>query len=222
VKKIHHHTASVISLRANLLEVVATAICIALGVNCFAAGLALQLEWPGWALLVLGACLGAGGSAYLAARAAPRINGEFSFQGVLAVNGKEHDVLAVDRYVFSEKAARYFRGLTGENRAFAKAWSENPLTTFEFDPKQARASRKSSPAVNLVNEAIEYFALSELSLHLSGHFVNNPKVDDQELTRIGRREIPSVLLENHFLAGCGKTPFFGQIRNLYYAESKTD
>jgi hypothetical protein len=24
------------------------------------------------------------------------------------------------------------------------------------------------------------------------------------------------------LAGCGKTPFFGQIRNLYYAESKTD
>jgi hypothetical protein len=199
VKKIHDQTASVISLRATLLEVVATAICIALGIHCVAIGLALQLGWPGWALIVLGACLSAGGSVYLAARAAPRINGEFSFQGVLPVKGKEHDVIAINRYRFAEKAAGYFRGLTAENKALAKAWSDNPLTTFDFDRKEGRASRRSSPAVKLVQEAVEYFVLDELSLHLSGYFVNNPKVDNQELTKIGRREIPSVLLENHFL-----------------------
>lgn len=38
-----------------------------------------------------------------------------------------------------------------------------------------------------------------MNCHLSGYFVNNPNVDEHELTEIGRRDIPSVLLENHFL-----------------------
>lgn len=163
MKKSHDQTASVISLRATLLEVVATAIFIALGVNCVAEGLAVQLGWPGWALILVGASLSVGGGAYLAARATPRINGEFSFKGVLPLKGKEHDVIAIDRYGFAENAARYFHGLTAENKALAKAWSDHPLTTFEFDAEEGQARRRNSPAVKLVREAIEYFVLDELS-----------------------------------------------------------
>jgi hypothetical protein len=195
----HGQTESVISTRASLLEVVAVAVCVALGVNCLAAGIALQLRFSGWALIGLGASLAALGGAYLVARAAPRINGKFSFEGILPVKGKQHEVIGVNRYEFAEKAARYFRALTFENRALGKAWSENPLSPFDFDFKAGRATRKSSPAVKLVREAVEYFVLEELSLHLSGHFENNPNISEHELIKVGRREIPSVLLENRFL-----------------------
>jgi hypothetical protein len=40
------------------------------------------------------------------------------------------------------------------------------------------------------------------------HSENHSKLSSEEIAKA--------------LAGCGKTPFFGQIRNLYYAESKTD
>ncbi len=216
MKESHGHTESVISLRASLLELVATAICIALGVHWVAAGLATQFQWPGLVWVVLGASLSVLATVYLATRAAPRINGEFSLQGVLPLKGKDHQVIAIDRYEFAEKLAGYFRGLTAENRALARVWPDNPVTEF-FDAEERQAGRRPSPAVKLVHEAIEYFVLDELALHLSGYFENNPQVDSRELTRIGRREIPSVLLENRFLELFSKPM---EEREAFLAEDK--
>ena len=64
---------------------------------------------------------------------------------------------------------------------------------------QGNVRRATSPAAKLAQEALEYYVLSELSLHLSDHFDNNPRVSDEEIQRIGRRDIPSVLLDNRFL-----------------------
>jgi hypothetical protein len=115
------------------------------------------------------------------------------------VVGKTHEVVPIDRYEFATKTAEYFRAVAAENKALAKAWADNPLSEIDLDVKHLRARKRGSPAAKLAREALEYFVLNQLSLHLSGHFQNNPLIDDAEIVEVGRRDIPSVLLENRFL-----------------------
>jgi len=194
----HRQTESVVSIRANLLELTAVAILIGLGVNLLASGIVLQVNWSGRPILLLGIVVTAVGFGYLVVRTAARMKRKFSFEGILPVTGKSHDVVAIDRYEFAEDTSRYIRALSAENRALGKAWADNPLSEFNFE-KDGLINRKSSPAVKLAREALEYFVLNELSLHLSAHFENNPRIEDDEIVRFGRRDIPSILLENRFL-----------------------
>ena len=51
----------------------------------------------------------------------------------------------------------------------------------------------------MVREAIEYFALTKLSLHLSKYFVTDRSVQSDSVATIQRRNIPQLLLDNRFL-----------------------
>lgn len=195
----HDQTESIVATRANLLELIAVAVCIALGVHLLGGGILLLLKWPTRAIAALGAGLIILGCSYLVARIAPRISRRFSFEGVLAVSGKTHKVIAISRYKFAEDTAEHLRALAAENKALARAWADNPLSEIELDVKNKTFVGRGSPAAKLTREALEYFVLNELSLHLSGYFENNPHIDDDEIVRVGRRDIPSVLLENRFL-----------------------
>jgi hypothetical protein len=195
----HDQTELIAATRANLLELLAVAVCIALGVHLVGGGVLLQMGWPTLAVTALGAGLIILGCGYLVARVAPRLSRRFSFQGVLAVTGKSHEVIPIDRYEFAEDTAEHVRALAAENKALARAWADNPLSEIELDIKNQTAAKKGSPAAKLAREALEYFVLNELSLLLSGHFENNPRIDAAEIVRMGRRDIPSVLLENRFL-----------------------
>lgn len=118
-------------------------------------------------------------------------------RGVLLL-GKENRVQEIQRYRFSESTASHIRGLTVENKALGASWKKANLgLCFEgdTDPKQ----RHSETGRQLAIEAIEYFVLDELSLHLSEYFDSEREVSDETVVRIKRRDIPQVLLDNHFL-----------------------
>src|SRR5262249_22030808 len=149
----------------------------------------LQLGWSGLAIGALGAGFILLGCIFLVARAAPWISRQFSFEGLLPVIRKTHEVIPIDRYEFAEETARHMRALAAENRALARAWSDSRLSAIDSD-KDGRVNRKSPPAVKLAREALEYFVLDKLSLHLSGHFHNNPRINDTDITTVGRRDIP--------------------------------
>ena len=87
--------------------------------------------------------------------------------------------------------------LTAENKALARAWSDTSLSGFNITDKSVR--RQASEAAKLAQQAVEYFVLNKFSLHLSAHFENNPRVSDEEIQRIRRQDVPSVLLDNRFL-----------------------
>ena len=193
----HNQTDLIIASRANLLEIVIVAVGVALGVHFVAVSVLDTSHWSALEGALLGIGLILAGCIYLIAREFPRINRAFSFEGVLPVVRKTHQVIAIDRYEFAEDTARHVKALAAENKALAVAWEDNPLSDFEFDGEHG--SRQRSPASKLAREALEYFVLNELSLHLSDHFNNNPRIDESEVISFGRRDIPSVLLENHFL-----------------------
>ena len=199
MNKSHDQTESIVATRANLLELMAVAVCIALGVHLLGGGLLLHVNWSASAVTILGVALIILGGSYLVVRVAPSISRRFSFQGVLAVAGNAHEVVPIDRYEFAEDTVRHLRALASENKALAKAWADNPLSEIGLDVEKKNFTRKVSPAAKLAREALEYFVLKELSLHLSSYFQNNPRIDDAEIVKLGRRDIPSVLLENRFL-----------------------
>jgi len=199
VDNTHKQTELIVASRANLLEIVVVAVGIALGVHLLAVGVLVKLQWSGLAIAILGGSLILIGCAYLISREFPTINRDFMFEGILPVIAKTHDVIPIDRYEFAEDTARHLNALAAENKALASAWADNPLSNFQFERGHEGVLVKGSPAAKLAREALEYFVLNELSLHLSQHFSNNPRIKESEIVTFGRRDIPSVLLENHFL-----------------------
>ena len=187
----------ILSIRSNLVELVAVAVAIGLGISLAATGLSLRLGLSGTVQLWLGILLTVGGCSYLVSRAVPKINRSFVFKGVLVVRKINNEVVPIDRYELATKTARNIAGLTAENRALGRAWAEGPLSSFHRTEKGLQ--RRESSAVKLAQEAVEYFVLDKFSLHLSAHFNNNPRVSDEEIHRIGRQDVPSVLLDNRFL-----------------------
>lgn len=110
---------------------------------------------------------------------------------------KKNGSIAVDGYEFSEEITSYLSGLS-ENKALRDIWQKGDLNILR-PGAGAGAAKDKLTAAKLAREAIEYFALRKLSLHLSGYFENNPDIADVEIQRIGREDIPKILLQNRFL-----------------------
>ena len=115
----------------------------------------------------------------------------------MAVTRQDQQVIPIARYEFSEDFGRYLQALVAENKAFERIWADNPLTGFAFE--DGKAVVRTPPSSKLLREAVEYYVLNELSLHLSSHFENNPRISEKAIARLGRRDIPSVLLDNRCL-----------------------
>lgn len=190
---------AITALRAGLFELVAVAVILALGMNLFSSGIIDVLGLSGWTTVSIGLTCSVLGIAYLSIKVRPANSRRFDFEGIIPIEaGKDRKLVRIERYDFSEKVSNYFRGLCAENKAFAKQWRQSPLG-LDVDIKKGTVSLDASDANQLVREAIEYYVLSKLSLHLSSYFENNPTIEDNQVIRLDRKDIPAILLENRFL-----------------------
>jgi len=183
--------------RRNMGEFVAVAFVLALGINLLSTAIPLELRLSTRSTALLGLslifiCVG-----FLVYRLKGLTGRALSLEGILALND-DRTPEEIDRYEFSDRLKRYFQGMAAENKAIAKIWRESPLG-FEFDATERTAKLHRSHANALVLEAIEYFVLNKLSLHLSAYFDSERDVDESAVVRVNRRDIPQVLLENRFL-----------------------
>jgi hypothetical protein len=204
MKTRYDYTQSLLSFRGRVLELVSVAFFVALGANLISSGLVMPAEsrtWYGWPasyVIAVGSALALLGLGYIILRGRlglPRTKNPFT--GMLLVTEGENNTVAVDGYDFSEKITQYFAGLS-ENTALKSIWQTGDLHDFQV-MRRATPTKGRLTAPQLVREAVEYFVLQKLSLHLSGHFENNPEIADKEIERFGREDIPKILLQNHFL-----------------------
>jgi len=155
------------------------------------------LDWPPLGLIATGSALALLGMGYIVLRGRLELPKKNAFTGALIVTEGKNNTVAVDGYKFSKEITRYFSGLS-ENKALRDIWQNGDLSDFQAVDGTAALNGSLTPA-KLVQEAIEYFALRQLSFHLSGHFENNPDIVDEGVQRFGREDIPKILLQNHFL-----------------------
>jgi hypothetical protein len=203
MKPRYDYTESLFLFRGRLGELCFVALVLAVGTELIAHGLVMssgEKTWLGWSpsyTIAIGSGLALLGLGYIVLRGRLELPKKNRLRGVLIVSGKKNNTIAVDGYDFSEKITQYFSGLS-ENKALKEIWQNGDLS-FIHTKATGTGDKGKLTAVKLVREAIEYYVLNSLSLHLSGHFNNNPDIADKEIERLGREDIPKILLQNHFL-----------------------
>lgn len=192
-----HYILAVRNVSRNTVEILALAFLLALGINLLSSALPVELSLSSRGTGVVGLMLIFTSVAYLAYRFRAVTARELKLEGILALD-KARKPEEIDRYELSERMNRYFRGISAENKAIAKLWTDSRIG-IELD-EIARTSRGAhSQANQLVHEALEYFVLDRLTLHLSAYFDSERDVDECSVVRVERADIPQVLLQNRFL-----------------------
>lgn len=191
------YVQALVQLQRSTFEIVALAIVLAFGINLLSSGLPVVLNFSSKSTAILGAALSALSLIYVAVRGGPTLSRRLTLEGIMPVTN-EGEVEAVSRYEFSENMHAYIVAITSENKAIGTIWKKARFGSFDFD--ETEANQKTTEYGNqLVREAIEYFALSQLSLHLSEYFQSERRIDDETVIRVQRRDIPQLLLDNRFL-----------------------
>lgn len=193
----HHYVESLLGVRRHTIEVIALAIVLAFGINLASSGLPSLLSLSPQAAAGAGLMLIIVGFVYLLVRLKPLSSRALILRGVLPVSA-EKAIEEIPRYDLSERLHDYFSGLTSENKAIAKLWRDAKIDP-ELNQEESSFRISAGPAHVLVQEALEYFVLDKLSLHLSEYFESNREVDENAIVRIQRSDIPHILLENRFL-----------------------
>ncbi len=190
--------AELLAFKANLFEVLIIAVLVALGVNVIASGLIGYLSFSFIQSVIIGALLVFLGALVLLRNVRPINSGTYKFEGLVCLEKSTHELLAIEGYDFTEEVSQYVKALCAENKAFHRIWTEESIgsgLSFEKD----NVTHKNPKSNALLIEAIEYYILRSLSLHLSSHFNNNNSVSDDYLVTLERKSIPDVLLENRYL-----------------------
>jgi hypothetical protein len=138
---------------------------------------------------------------------------ERNYSGFFIVDHVEKKVIPVNRYSYSINLSRYLESACAESQDIRMVLEKSiyvPDTTIKIPrenideegiEREERAAAKklmATPDRRLILEATEYFVFRMLSTHLTNYF-NDEKFKEQNLTKLERKDIPQVLLENRFL-----------------------
>lgn len=190
--------ANLLAFKANLFEVFSIAVLVALGVNILSSGFINYLNLNSAQSLTIGGLLISVGLLVLLRNIKPENSGTYELEGVVCTEEGTGNLIPIEGYKVTEEIEEAISALCSENKAFKKIWSDSPIGFgFTFENGMARANRSKSNLILL--EAIEYYAINQLSLHLDSHFKNNDSVSDDGLVTLDRKGIPQVLLDNRFL-----------------------
>jgi len=190
--------AAIAAQRIILLELILTAIIIALGVNFLSDGISEYFAFPpftsillGFALLVLPICYLLG-VLFLRATRFSR-----SYEAVFLPDTETENLVFIERYEYSTKLKQYFDALFAENKAYEAMWLRG-----RQDFTKGHIFVKGQEGQQMIKEASEYFLLYLLSSHLTFYFdnlIDNKDFKKGTLKRFERRDMPEILVTNRFL-----------------------
>ncbi|WP_097340885.1 hypothetical protein [Escherichia coli] len=190
--------ADLLAVKTNIFEVFIVAVLIALGVNILSSGVVGYFNLSFLKMIVVGALLIILGATIFLRNAYPMNNGKYDFEGVVCLDNEKKELISIEGYDFSEEVSRYLKGLCAENKAIHKSWTEGPIG-YAFDFKGKGVNSKKMKANALFIEAIEYYVLRKLALHLSSYFNDDESFSDDYLVKLDRKSIPDVLMGNRFI-----------------------
>lgn len=114
--------------------------------------------------------------------------------GFLIYSDKSNRIVNVPRYHLSEEICDYLNSAFSENEAIKRQWDNQPIA----NQYKRDVNRPYKASMSLIQEAIEYYVLESLSIHLTDYF-DQEKYDDSELKEFKRDDVPSVLFTNRFM-----------------------
>jgi len=161
----------------------------------------------------------------LAADIRQKLSFEDCLEGVLFIDSEKNELIDVRGYELASDLSRTMAAVKAESRAIYSEWENDPLVqrktkTESTSPSAAvgHAEDEESDgkitytsivqveveedhltkqkASNLLDEALQFVLLEELSTHLSTYFTNS---DSDQIVELSREHIPTFLLQNRVL-----------------------
>jgi hypothetical protein len=201
--------AEITTRRANLLEVLVIAVLIALGVNLLTASFLSFLSLPSAVLISIGSGLALIGVFYLLFRILGRRTQIRNYHGFIVYDFKTNELVNIKRYPLSEELTMLMKAAFKENDDMQAIWNDYPLRNIHIKPVEKEEANKIifvfpfggvtelPKSAKLVEEAVEYFVLKELSTHISFYF--EEEFEKKHLITLKRGDLPDVLMKNRFL-----------------------
>lgn len=196
----HAIVKGIVITRKKLIELIVGAVFLAFGITLIAGQILASVTSAPFVIIPIGVVLCIGSILYLTARLLGKRIENRTYEAFLIYSERKNELLAVPRYIFSENIREYMEGAFAENPALKTIWNKESLKDFPSTLNQAPPTDKNKrrKSAQLLSEAVEYFVLSTLSIHLADYFAAE-SFKKEELKEYRRKDIPEVLLSNRFL-----------------------
>lgn len=220
----HKNTlAEMLAGKREFLRLVTLATVLSFSVGVLASLVAASTIVPITAIYAAAAVLTAIALALLAVDIRQKLSFEDKLEGVLFIDGAKNELLDVRGYELAHDLCKVMAAVKAENRAIYSEWENDPLVEkkerAEPKPQSPNGKDDENPkketsyvsivrvevaenhltrqkASHLLDEALQFVVLEELSTHLSTYF-NNSKSD--QIAELSREDIPAFLLQNRVL-----------------------
>jgi hypothetical protein len=205
--------SGILTERNSLTNIIIGTIIASLGVNLISESILQMFFFGAHIILIIGIGASLASVWYFIRIMTAKRTQVRNYSGFFIVDHVEKKVIPVNRYPYSINLSRYLESACAESQDIRMVLERSiyvPDTTIEIprenideeeiERKERAAAKKlmATPDRRLILEATEYFVLRMLSTHLTNYF-NDEKFKEQNLTKLERKDIPQVLLENRFL-----------------------
>ena len=215
--------AAMLAGKREFLRLVTLAIVLSFSVGVLASLVAASTVVPTIAIYVTAALVTATTLLLLTADIRQKLTFEDKLEGVLFIDGAKNKLIDVRGYELANDLSRVMTAVKAESRAIYSEWENDPLVNKKerVEPKPAPAdsgrNRKAreetsyisivrvevdddhltkQKASRLLDEALQFVLLEELSTHLSTYFTNS---NSDQIAELSREDIPAFLLQNRVL-----------------------
>jgi len=214
----------VVSSQKRIVELIGVAVLLAFGVNLLADSfIASGILGSLW-IFIIGAAFCIASLVLLAVFLFKRVDARH-LKMFLVYDKEDKKIIPVPRYDFGDQISEYLKAAFIENPALKSQWEKEPLhELWDDDSDKEVQGLNQALSAKLLIEAVEYYVLSLLSVHLEDYF-NKKELASENLVTYDRVDIPDILLSNRFLEMFSRPmkerPAFSQENGEVRAEGKT-
>jgi hypothetical protein len=186
--------------QAAILELILAGVLLALSIEFIASACLSLLAIPAVWILIVGVLLCVIAFLLLFRRFTRHTRTRVAtLRGFIVYLPKENDVAYIPRYGYGSSLHEYLHAVFVENPALKVLWDKEPLTAaLTLDQSKGTVTLKQTQSIRLIQEATEYFLLSQLSTHLVDYF-NDDDYEQGKLREYAREDVPDILMQNRFL-----------------------
>lgn len=178
--------------RTKFAELIIVAIFLAFGISLTSSSITLITDFKPIQGIYIGSAISVISVIYISLKVFTRRKEEYSFKGFFILNEQQNKIVKIKGYTLSEELKDYFESAFLENKDLEHIWNNDSLKL------QDGLKTPEPRAMEIIREALEYFLLDKLSLHLSTYF-KYPLEKNKNISVLARKDIPDVLLSNRFL-----------------------
>jgi hypothetical protein len=176
------------SQRSSLIEIILTTLLLALGINFISGSLPIAWELSNGTILWIGIILCVVVIIYFVVRLIKSRYQTRTIQGFLTYDHNALELIAVREYYFSRMVKSYIDYALKYMPNSNKEWTHQSLDNAFIDDRRA--------SIEIIIEAIEYFIIKELSIHLKTYFEGK---DEKNIKYFHRTDIRNITESNRFL-----------------------